>query len=244
MNEIILAVVQAVTEFLPVSSSGHLALVSHFLSSPNVFFFTLLHLASLLAVIVFTRKEIAGLLSFKEEYKKLWIYLIIATIPAALVGYFFKDIVEQSFNSLLLLGIAFLFSGFVLFLTKFFHNKTTLDGKSSIFIGMMQALALFPGVSRSGMTISAGIFSGIGRERAAKFSFLLFIPVALGAFILELKNFYFSSSFLVAFLVCFVLSLLFLNLLIVVVRKNKFWIFSFYCWLVGLVTLWLYFKGF
>jgi len=107
-NEIILAVVQAATEFLPISSSGHLTLLSNIISEPNLFFFTALHFASLLAVLIFTRKEIAELLSFKKQNRKLWLYLIIATIPAALVGYFFKDLIKKSLSSFLFLGVAFI----------------------------------------------------------------------------------------------------------------------------------------
>ena len=102
LNEIILAIVQAATEFLPVSSSGHLALISNLISEPNLFFFTTLHLASLIAVVVFTREEIINLFSFKKQYRKAWLYLIIATVPAALCGFFFKDAIEETFSSFFL----------------------------------------------------------------------------------------------------------------------------------------------
>ena len=104
----------------------------------------------------------------------------------------------------------------------------------------MQVFALFPGVSRSGMTISAGIFSGVSREKAAKFSFLLFSPLALGAMLIELGDFYFDFTLLVSFIVTFLLSLLFLNLLYIVIKKGYFWVFSFYCFFIGLVSLWLH----
>ncbi len=241
INEIILAVVQAATEFLPISSSGHLALVSNLISSPDLFFFTALHIASLLAVLIFLRREIFDLLSFRPQYNRLWIYLIIATIPAALVGYLFSDVIEAMFSNFLFLGIAFIFTGIVLLFTKFSKVYSKLNWKNSLFIGLMQILALFPGVSRSGMTISAGLFSGIEREKAVRFSFLLFIPLALGAFVLKLGAFFFSWSLLVSFLVCFVLSLVFLNLLSLIVRKGNFWMFSFYCFIVGVVSILLWF---
>jgi len=244
INEIILAIVQAMTEFLPVSSSGHLALVSNLISSPNLFFFTALHLASLLAVLIFTRKEIVNLISFRKEYRKLWIYLIIATIPAGIVGLLFNDQIENAFNSLLFLGTAFIFTGIVLLLTKFARVRGKFNWKNSLFIGLMQMIALFPGVSRSGMTISAGLFSGIDREKAARFSFLLFIPVSLAAFALELKDAYFSLSLAVSFLICFILSLVFLKILTILVKRGKFWIFAFYCWLIGIITLTLYLLKF
>jgi undecaprenyl-diphosphatase len=168
--------------------------------------------------------------------------LIIATIPAAIFGLFFRTIIEQAFTSLLLLGVAFIFTGVVVFLTRYTHHFSGVEGKNSLFIGLMQALALFPGISRSGMTISAGLFSGLTRERAAKFSFLLFIPVTLGAFLLELGNFYLSWSLAVAFIVCLVLSLVFLNLLMIILKKNKFWVFGVYCWIIGIVTIYLWTK--
>ncbi len=131
-------------------------------------------------------------------------------------------------------------TGFILLLTKNFSGKERLNSKSALFIGLMQVFALFPGVSRSGMTISAGIFSGVSREKAAKFSFLLFIPLALGAMLIELGDFYFDFTLLVSFIVTFLLSLLFLNLLYIVIKKGYFWVFSFYCFFIGLVSLWLH----
>jgi len=240
-NEIILAIIQAATEFLPISSSGHLALVSNLISKPDLFFFTALHLASLLAVLIFTRKEIFELLSFKKQYRKLWIFLITATIPAALFGYFFSSLIESSFSSWLIIGIAFLFTSVILYLTKYARQSSRLNWKNSLFIGLMQVLALFPGVSRSGMTISAGLFLGIEREKAAKFSFLLFIPLAIGAFILESGSFYFSLSLAISFIITLLLSLLFLNLLLLIIKKNYFWMFSAYCFLIGILSLTIYF---
>jgi undecaprenyl-diphosphatase len=243
LNEIILAILQAVTEFLPISSSGHLALVSNIISKPNLFFFTALHLASLLAVLIFTRKEIKELLTFKQEYKTLWTYLIIATIPAVVVALLFGDFVRASFSSFLIIGICYLFTSGVLFLTKFTKPFSKLNWKNSLFIGLFQALALFPGVSRSGMTISSALFSGIDREKAVKFSFLLFIPLGIAAFLAEFKQVYFSASLLLSFLICFVLSLVFLNLLMYVVKKRAFWLFSIYCFLIGVLSLILHFQN-
>ena len=243
INEIILAIIQAATEFLPISSSGHLALFSNILSEPNLFFFTVLHLASLIAVLIFTRKEIFELISFKKQYRKLWVYLIIATIPAVIVGLLFSDLIEQSFNSFLFLGIMFCFTGIILFLTKFTKIYSKFNFKNSLIIGLFQCLALFPGVSRSGMTISSALFSGIEREKATKFSFLLFIPLALGAFILKLEEFYFSGSLLVSFIICLILSLLFLKLLLIIIKRNLFWWFSIYCFLVGIISFILHFIG-
>jgi len=241
LQEIALAFIQAATEFLPISSSGHLALFSNIFSEPNLFFFTVLHLASLTAILIFTRKEIKLLLSFNNKALKIWAYLIIGTIPSAVFGYFFLDLIKSTFSSYLFLGIAFLFTGIILLLTKFTKEDNLLNKKNSLAIGLAQVLALFPGISRSGITISVGEFLGMNREQAAKFSFLLFIPLAIGAFILETGEAYFSISLLVSFFVTLIFSLLFLNLLLEVVKKGKFWLFSFYCFAVGLISLGLEF---
>lgn len=242
LNRILLAIIQASTEFLPISSSGHLALVSNLISQPDLFFFIVLHVASLVAVMIFTRKEIGQLLSFNKQYRIMWLYLIIATIPAALCGFFFKDVIEKTFSSFLAIGIAFIFTGLILFLTKFSKIYSNLNIKSSLIIGLLQILALFPGVSRSGMTISSALFLGIDREKAIKFSFLLFIPLTLGALILERgEGLYFDLSLVVSFFVCLILSLAFLNLLLFIVKKGDFWVFSTYCFIIGLISLLLHF---
>ena len=237
VNEILMAIVQAATEFLPVSSSGHLALLSNLISEPNLFLITVLHFASLFAVLIFTRREIYKLVTFQKNYRKMWLYLIIGTIPAALFGFFFKSSIESALSSYLFLGIAFLFTGFILLITKFVHNHAKLDLKNSVFIGLFQVLALFPGVSRSGMTISAGLFTGIKKSEAVKFSFLLFIPLVLGAMVLQIGNAYFSMTLLWAFLICFALSWVFLNLVYLLVEKNYFWVFSIYAFILGVVSL-------
>ena len=241
-NEILYAIIQAATEFLPISSSGHLALLANILDTPNLFLITTLHLASLLAVLIFTRREIYDLITFKPYAKKLWLYIIIATLPAATFGLFFKDLIEQTLSSLLIIGIAFIFTGTILFLTKFAHRNQMLNTKNSIIIGLFQIIALFPGVSRSGMTISAGLFAGIPKDKATKFSFLLFIPLSIGATILEIGNAYFSLNLLIAFITCFIFSLMFLNALAYIIKKNKFWLFSIYCWLIGILTLIIHFS--
>jgi len=242
INELALAVIQAATEFLPVSSSGHLALVSNLISEPNLFFITFLHLASLMAILIFVRKELFFLLKFNKESNKLLCYLILATIPAAIIGFLFSDLIESMFSSYLFLGFAFFFTGCILLLTKIKVAPKKQNWKNSLLVGIFQALALFPGVSRSGMTISAATFSGIDRQKAAKFSFLLFIPLSLGAMVLNFGEAYINLSLVVAFVVCFILSLLFLNLLYLIIRKGNFWMFSIYCFFIAAVSLVLYFR--
>jgi undecaprenyl-diphosphatase len=240
LTEILFAFVQAATEFLPISSSGHLALLSNIISQPDLSFFVMLHLASLVAVIIFTRREIISLLRFDKDAINMWKLLIIATIPAALVGYFFKDTIESFFSSYLFLSAAFAFTGIILISTKNCKGNSLLNEKRSLLVGLFQTLALLPGVSRSGMTISAGLMSGVDRKRMAKFSFLLFIPLSLGAFILEFDKVRFDLTTIVAFFVCLFASILFLNILIKILEKRKFWIFSLYCFAASIISLLLY----
>ena len=238
VSKIFLAIVQAATEFLPISSSGHLAILSNIISEPNLYFISVLHAASLIAVIIFTRKELWLLISFNKPYRRMWLYLILATIPAVLVGLLFKDVIERMFSSVTFVGIAFIFTGFILLITRFARTRTGLSPVNSLAIGLFQALALFPGVSRSGMTISSALFFGIEKEKAAKFSFLLFIPLSLGALVVSAKDkLYIDAALVISFITCAVFSLIFLNLLYIIVKKGKFWMFSFYCLAAGVVTL-------
>jgi undecaprenyl-diphosphatase len=239
-NEILLAIIQSATEFLPVSSSGHLALLSNIISTPNLFLITILHFASLFAVLIFTRKELIEIASFKQN--KLLIYLIIATIPAALFGFFFSELIENAIHSLFFIGLGFIFTSGILLLTKIKVKKSELNYHNSLIIGLFQVLALFPGISRSGMTISSGLFSGVSKEKATKFSFILFIPLSIGAMILEIGEAYFSINLLIAFILCFILSLIFLNLLYYIIKKDKFWLFSIYCLIIGIITLLIHFR--
>jgi undecaprenyl-diphosphatase len=242
-NEIILAIIQAATEFLPVSSSGHLAIVSNLISEPNLFFIVTMHLASLLAVLIFTRKELIKLAKFDRESIKYIKFLIIATIPAIIFGLFLKEIIESAFSSFLFIGIAYFFTGTVLAMTKIKTRKSSLNYKNSLFIGLFQALALFPGVSRSGMTISSSLFAGIEKEKAVKFSFILFIPLAIGSALLEvikINNPIDISTIIIPFFICFVLSLVFLNVLNYIIKKEIFWIFSIYCYILGIICFVLY----
>lgn len=249
LNEIILALIQAITEFLPISSDGHLALASNILGEPNLFFMTFLHLASLFAVVIFTRKEIAEIFKFNKQSWRLIKFIVIGIIPAALVGFFLNGLIENTLTSYLLIGIFFFFTGIIVFSTKFVKqpkNPKKLSNKNSFSIGLMQALALLPGVSRSGMTISTAMFFGIDKEKAVKFSFLMFIPLAIGAFTLETIKYSKevvtipALTLIVSFVVCFFFSVLFLNLLNYIVKKNKFWVFGIYCFVVGLVSILLY----
>lgn len=180
----ILGIVQGLTEFLPISSSGHLALAERFfqLSSTSLHFEVAVHFATLLAVIVFFFQDILKLRI--RDY----VVLAIGTVPAVIVGLFFQDIVEQAFSSLWQIAIDFMITGVVLILTQRILDRSTdkktetvVSAKKSFLIGIAQAIAIFPAISRSGSTVAAALNLRIERQTAFRFSFLLSIPAILGA---------------------------------------------------------------
>ena len=194
-QSVVLGLVQGLTEFLPVSSSGHLAFLQYVMgvdADSALFFSIILHLGTLVAVCALFYKEIIGL--FKKPFKML-LYLVIATIPAVVVGLLFSvlDVDDKFYASRfigILLGLFFLCTAALLFYTEFVakkrENALPLSYRTTVPMGLAQALAVIPGISRSGSTICAGTLAGLDKEEVAKFSFLMSIPVILGGFVLEL----------------------------------------------------------
>lgn len=248
-ESVFLGIVQGLTEFLPVSSSGHLALFQKLFGLPEapIFFDTMLHGATLIAVVFYLRKDLLNIFKNLKENVKLIILLIIATLPAVFVGFFLKGIVEESFNSGLWLAIGFLITAIIIYFTKFFKEIAgksfeKINFKDSIFIGVFQAFSIFSSISRSGATISSAIFSGIERRAALKFSFLLSIPAILGAIvfqIFDIKNVSNSELFysLIGFLPAMIIGFLSLKFLNKYMSNNKFSLFAYYCLAIGLITL-------
>jgi len=192
IQAIILGIIQGITEWLPISSSGHLVIFQHFFNiAPPVIFDITLHMGSLIVIFIVFWKDIItltkGVLRKEKTHLKFLTYLIIASIPIAIVGFFLNSYIKAIFNDLRTVGLSLLFTSLMLFLSKKAKaNKLTL--KNTYIIGMFQAIAILPGVSRSGMTISAGLIQGIKKQEVIKFSFLLFIPAIIGAALFELKN--------------------------------------------------------
>lgn len=249
---IILGIIQGITEWLPISSSGHLVIFQYFFDIEEPVIFDLfLHMGSLLVVFLVFWREIKQLiLSFfiKEykKYRKIAYYIIIGTIPTALLGYFFEDMFESFFSSLLAVGIALIITGFLLYFCERFEKNNSITVKSALVMGIMQGLAITPGISRSGSTISTALYFGVKREEAVKFSFLLFIPAMLGATILQSKDIVFNSiewtPIIIGTLVAVIVGYLSLKLLILIVKKKRLRLFSYYCWIVGITTLILSIK--
>jgi len=192
IEAIILGIVQGLTEFLPVSSSGHLVLLQKIMGigEGSLSIDIALHLATLIPVFIVFRKDILGIL--RKPFGKLTWLLVVATIPAVIVALVLKDPIEHLFQTGTLLAKGFLFTALIILCSDIIRGEgkdsSNISFLDAIAIGLAQALAIFPAISRSGLTISAGIFRGLKREDAAKFSFLLSIIAILGAVTLDLPN--------------------------------------------------------
>ncbi|HOE56500.1 MAG TPA: undecaprenyl-diphosphate phosphatase [Bacillota bacterium] len=192
IQAVILGLIQGLTEFLPISSSGHLVLFQKIfgINEPALLFDTMLHVGTLAAVVTVLRKDILSLL--KKPFQKLTWLLLAGTIPTVIIAIMFKDFFEEMFRSGSTLGIEFFITGFVLLFAeklnagvKHINETSYLD---AAFIGVMQGVAIMPAVSRSGLTISGALLRNLDREFAAKFSFLLSIPSILGGAVFQIKD--------------------------------------------------------
>lgn len=245
---IVLGLVQGLTEFLPVSSSGHLVLVQQWFGiNPeySMFLTVMLHLGTLIPVCVVFFKEILGL--FKKPFKSMG-YLIIASIPAAIVGFLLGDFLDEVFYGGRLLIPCFLVTAVVLYAAELVSKKRPLYNdiniKNSAIMGLAQAVAVVPGISRSGSTIAAGCFCGVDRDKNANFAFLMSIPVILGSALVESLGVIKSGSFDIG-----VLPLIFgvfaaavsgyvaIKLMLSVIKKANYKWFSLYLVLLSVVLL-------
>lgn len=248
----VLGALQGLTEFLPVSSSGHLVLGQYLMGLPhNLSFDIAVHFGTLLAIIVALGKDVRTVLtglvpgSGKQGAagRRLILLLIVGTVPAGLVGYLFSDAIEELFQSVIVTGIMLVVTGTLLyFADKAASGKITMPKMKyadALFVGIGQALAVIPGLSRSGTTLSAGLARGIVRDDAARFSFLLAIPVILGAAVLALPDILSGAAGLdwqaiaTGLVVSAVAGYMAIRLLLVVVQ-GRLVVFSYYTWLVGL----------
>jgi undecaprenyl-diphosphatase len=246
LEAVILGIVQGVTEWLPISSSGHLVLAQQLfgLTQPLIFDI-MLHLGSLLVVLVYFWKQIKeliiGVLRFEREKLRMLYFIIIATIPIALAGYFLGESIKSAFASLLVVGIGLIFTSLLLFFSKFPRVKTKkLNWFNVLIIGIFQAFAILPGVSRSGSTISSGMFQGVKKEDVAPFSFLIFIPAIFGATLIEIGNIGAVENIpamIIGTAVSAITGFFSLKLLMNIIRKNKFSYFGIYCLVLGVIVI-------
>jgi len=248
---VLLGVIQGLTEFLPVSSSGHLAVAQHFLpgfDQPGILFDINLHLGTLLAVLIYFRSEI-GLLAMGvlpggsgSPGRRLAIMLVIGTIPAVIAGLIFGSILEESFTQLGVVGVGLLITGTLLLLsTRWTRTDRGLESVSvtdALIVGLLQSTALVPGISRSGTTIVGGLSRGLSREAAARFSFLLSIPAILGGTVYEIPNARLVpdeavANYAAGFIAAFVIGYIAISVVLRSLANRRFHLFGYYCLVVG-----------
>lgn len=252
-QSIILGIVQGLTEFFPISSSAHLVIFQHFfnIKKEAPLLDAILHAGTLMAIVLVFWNEIIKIMKdipfiFKrngagKEGVKLLYLLLVGTFPAVIIGLIFQEKIESAFSSPKQAGVFLLFTSLMLFLTKFTREKNKTKGYHALIIGIFQALALLPGISRSGATIASALALGWEREFAFKFSFLLSIPAIAGANILELSTSKISNLNPIAltsgFVISFISGLIALKILSPLVKRGKLYLFSIYCLITGLGIL-------
>lgn len=247
---LILGAVQGMAEFLPISSSGHLVLLQSFfnLDGSNLLFDTLVHVATLLSVVVFFWSDIIKL-TFRN-----WVVIAVGTIPAVVIGLLFKDQIEVLFNQASLVSITLILSGIINFLSDRRLGKATsqsseqqepvkVSWRQSLVVGLFQAFAIIPGISRSGSTVLGGLTNGLSRREAFRFSFLLSIPAIIGATVLQAMDastadfsLLQTPPFVFGALMAFVSGLASLVLFKYVMRSARMEWFGWYCVVVGVLS--------
>ena len=253
IQAIILGFIQGVTEWLPISSTGHLRITEQLLglTLPLLFDVTL-HVGTLVVILLFFRKDIKLVLAalvkgdFKSENGKLIPLIIVGTVPTALIGLVFSSTIEAYFSSFLPIAGAFLTCGVVLYLSKTGQDqKENITYIAALAIGTAQGIALIPGISRSGLTIATALLLGVRREKAFKFSFLLSVPAVIGALGLTLYEQHETltlvgvgwTEILVGITVSIVVSYFALKLLWKALAGKKFYLFAFYCWVLSIMLV-------
>lgn len=267
ISAIFLGIIQGLTEFLPVSSSGHLVIFQSFFPlyhNNEVIFDVAVHFGTVLSIFTVYRKLIVDILkntvsALKTKQpnpsSKIVLYIIVGTIPTGIIGLSLKNIFESLFSSPQWVGVFLIITGFILYFTKNkipsqtgfqkridLSNIDQLNIKNSLWIGIAQGLAITPGISRSGSTIASAIYMGIDRNLAATFSFLISTPAILGATLLELRH---IGQFpheqliplIIATLTSYIFGLLGLKLVLRFIGKGRLEIFSYYLWVVGAASI-------
>ncbi len=263
----ILGIVQGITEFIPISSSAHLALVPYWLNwqlpeEAAFVFDVLVQMGTLVAVIIYFYKDIALIIRsffkgiwqkkpFSTSESKIGWYIIIATLLSGVIGVLLKDRVEYAFSNPFLIAVFLLVTAVIMALAEWWQRKPREDQKvnalDAVIIGLFQTLAIFPGISRSGATISGGLFRGINRESSARFSFILSIPIMLAAGLLSLMDLFklpdlsqFLPVMAIGFVVSAIVGYFAIAWLMKFISRKPLYYFSIYCVLISSVTLIIY----
>ncbi len=249
---ILFGLIQGATEFLPVSSSAHLTILGYILKLQEkdaLPFFLVLHLGTLIALLIFFRKELTKLAVFSlkgdKETCRIILFIVLTTGATGILGLSFKKFVEEAMVSILYPAIFLILTAILLFSTKFIKEKdrkvVTLGWLSAVIIGIAQGIAVFPGISRSGATIVSALMVGLSREEAFDYSFIASIPAILGAFVIEFKgvtnmtNDFGLMPIIIGFLVSFIIGYLSLFFLKGCVIKGKLHYFGIYCLFISCI---------
>jgi undecaprenyl-diphosphatase len=253
IQSMILGLVQGLAEWLPISSTAHLRIVEHFLGfAATPLFNVVLHIGTLVVVVFYFRNEVGDIflalvhMDFKSENGRLIPLMVVATIPTAIVGLLYVQFLEDTLQTMLAMGIAFLVGATVVYVSKNGKESTdTITYKTALTIGAAQGFAVFPGLSRSGVTISTALLLGLKREKAFRFSFLLSIPAILGDLIVEVYKqrgqlaiqSMSSVELLAGVVVAMIAGYLAIELVSRIVASRRFHYFAFYTWLLGIALI-------
>jgi undecaprenyl-diphosphatase len=244
---LLLGLIQGITEWLPISSSGHLALAQHFLGiEASVAFDIVLHLGTLLAVVAYYRNDLlalgAGILARDEKHLRYAGLILLSAIPTAIIGFSMRDFFESMFGSPVAVACALAITGaFLIISSRFKTGSKQLGAGSSLLIGLAQGIAVAPGISRSGSTIGTALILGVGKEEAARFSFLAAIIPILGAALLEGRHALDGAIDVVpvaaGFIVAAAVGYLSIGVLIRLLKESRLQWFGYYCMALALVVI-------
>ncbi len=258
---VVLGIIQGLTEFLPVSSSGHLELAKFILGDDAVgeesmLMTVFLHFATALSTLVIFRKDIIDILSglfskTDNSHRKFSLYIILSMIPAVFVGLMFEDQIESLFSqNILLVACMLIVTGILLFLADRAKDTVKSVGvKEAVLVGFAQAVAILPGISRSGATIASSVLLGIDRTKAARFSFLMVVPLIFGKIAKDVLDGAFSqvnvnmAELICGFIAAFLTGLFACKLMIKLVQKSQLKYFSYYCFGVAIIAMTYYFLN-
>lgn len=236
LTALLLGLTQGITEWLPVSSSGHLAIIQHFFNiKENIAYDTLLHFATVIVIFVVFRKKILEI----AKTPRYWLLIIIGTIPIIIIGLLIRPYIQSIFNNLMIVGISLIFTSIMLYFSDKPKTRYDIKPRSALIIGLFQALAILPGISRSGSTITAALYLGIKKDEAIDFAFILAVPAILGATILNIPDITgtLNMNMVLGSVLCIIVSYFSLTWLIKIIKNNKLKYFSYYCFALGLVTI-------
>ena len=288
LKAIFMGLIQGITEFLPVSSSGHLAILGsllHIDTDTGILFDVMLHMGTLIAIILVFWEDIQRMFwealriirdlwynlttylhnklhesdernyrkILHNNYRRLLAMLFVSTIPTAILGFLFQNLIKQTAQSLLIVGVGLWMTGVLLLVVDYWKTgdriPKDIKGSHAVFIGMCQGIGCFPGISRSGITITAGLLCGFRKNFAVRYSFLMSIPAILGAMILELGELGSESmtlglglSYVVGMIVAAFFGYLSIRYMLKMIQKKKFKFFAIYCFFMGVVAVFCHFR--